>query len=141
MISLIDITRKLFKKKGYKKFVKVLSLIGDLVHLDFRSIKNVIKNKEGVDKGVKLATEIGLLLQVLKNEDIPWYDYDPNLEPELFDDIEQYGIDVNLILNTLEDPIFKTYLENDKRFKKGLEGKYKGIIELLKRFRDWKTGR
>jgi len=128
--QIINVTRKFFNKKTVNKIMNIISIIDDLVHLDFKNIKNTFKNKDGYEKSSKLASELGILLSIMKDEG------DDKDEMELFYDIRKYGFDVDMIINYLEDENVIKYLEIDKRLSKKLD-EYKKGIDFLKKYKNW----
>jgi hypothetical protein len=46
----LNMARETFKKPGFKKFLHVMSILDDIVHLDFKNLRNTFKNKEGYQK-------------------------------------------------------------------------------------------
>jgi len=128
----LNLSREIFKKPGVKKFLHIMSILDDIVHLDFKNIRNTYKNKEGYQKISDAIAELGLAVKALDGED-------GSTELTLFYDIQKYGIDVDGILDCLEDESVKKYLEGDKRGKAKLD-QFQNTIDLLKRYRDWNNG-
>ena len=129
----MNISRKLYSKPGFKKFLDIMSILDDIIHLDFKNLRNTYKNKEGYRKIADTIGELGMAAKALTGED-------GSSELSLFYDIQKYGIDVNGILDCLEDESVKRYLDSDRRGKARLE-KLQDTIDLLKRYRDWNEGK
>jgi len=126
--QIINVTRNFFNKKSVNRIMNIISIIDDLVHLDFKNIKNTFKNKDGYEKASKLASELGILLTIMKDEG--------NDEMDLFYNIRRYGFDVDMIINYLEDENVIKYLSIDKRLAKKLD-EYKEGIDFLKKYKIW----
>jgi hypothetical protein len=126
----VKLHHKMRSSKTLKKIMKTLSLIDDLVHFDFKNIKNTLKNKIGFGKASEMISELSMLVSIMKNEN----DFN---ELDLFYDIRRYGFDVDMILNYLDDEDVKKYIDSDKRFKKVLDGKYFESIEFLRKYKKW----
>lgn len=126
----LDMTRKAMNTKTSKNIMHVLSLLDDLIHLDFKNIKNTFRNKEGYRKGSDMFTELSIAISALKKEE-------GRPELALFYDMKRYGINVDKIINLLNDNDVKRYLEKDRRGSRRLDS-LKDTIDLLKRFKRWK---
>ena len=129
----INMTRKLFKNKTVNKILDIISIIDDIVHLDFKNIKNTFKNKEGYKKASELAGELGLTLMAMGKED------KNREEMDLFYDIRKYGLNVDMMINYLDDEEVIKYLDNDRRYKKRLD-EYSEAINFLRKYKEWENG-
>jgi len=129
-----NIMRKMNDSPKTKNFLKILSLLDDVVHLDFKNIRNTFKNKEGFRKTSDLFVELSIAFQVLKDES------EDRPEFAIFYDIQKYQIDVDLILDYLEDENVKAYLSSDIRGQRRLTKKFADVIEFLKKYQNWKNG-
>jgi len=129
-----NIVRNLHSSSGTKKFLHIMSLLDDLVHLDFKNIRNTYKNRAGYDKVSDMVGELTLAMQVLKEEG-------DRAEFALFYDMQRYEIDVDKILDTLEDEGVKKYLDSDVRGRKRIVEDNAELIALLKRYRKWLGGK
>ena len=128
----INATRKLFKNKTVNKILDIISIIDDIIHLDFKNIKNTFKNREGYEKASELAAELGLTLMAMGKED-------DRTEIDLFYDIRKYGLNVDMMINYLDDEEVIKYLDNDRRYKKRLD-EYSEAINFLRKYKEWENG-
>lgn len=128
-----DVMRKMHNSKGIQKFLHVMSLLDDFVHLDFKNIRNTYKNRAGYDKISDIVGELAIAMQVMKNEE-------NRPEFALFYDMQKYKIDVNKILDALEDEGVKKYLETDARGRRRIVEDNADLIALLRRYKRWLSG-
>jgi hypothetical protein len=130
----IDMNRSLIQNKTTQKIIHILSLIDDLVHFDLKTFKYEIKNKELLDKIAYLTSELTLALKVyLESGTIS--------DEEIFRDMDEYGFDVDNIIQLIEDPQVIDYLKIDKRGRKKYEEKFTNIIDFLRKYQMWKKGK
>jgi len=137
----INVVRKMSPSEG--KLPKIMSLIHDLVNLDFKAAKHSITNKEGFIKISYLFRElnlIGLILNRINNNackggnclrglDIT------DLKKPSFNELVEYGFDVDKIIKYLEDPDVLEYLENDAKLRFRM-GELDSIIMFLEELKD-----
>jgi hypothetical protein len=127
----INMTKKSMSSNTSKKILHIISVIDDIIHLDFKNIKNSFKNKEGFRKTANLMMELGFVVKALEADK-------DRSELGLFYDLNNYEIDVDLILDYLKDENVIDYLKNDKRASTRMN-KYNDAIKFLKKFKEWKT--
>lgn len=130
--KVINMHRDARKSPTYKKIVNILSFIDDILHLDFKNIKNTYKNRKGYEITRELGGELVDVLTIMKK--------DPReQEVGYFYDFDRYGVNAKLILDYLEDEDFKKYIDIDRRGFKSIE-KYNDTIQLLRNYMEWKNG-
>ncbi len=115
----IDIYKKFQPSKLHHGMQRVVSVVDDILHLDFASLVHSFENREGFKKVVNLLSELSYLKMATDEED--------------FEDIDivKYDIDISLIIELLEDSDVKRYLTVDKKVVKRME-KYEELINWLK---------
>ena len=116
-------TLRKFNTSG--KLAKVLSLIHDLVNLDFDAAKQSITNKEGFNKISYVLRELGLIGMILdrinntackggsclRGLDIT------DLKKPRFNELVEYGFDVDKIIEYLNDEDVLEYLNHDVKLR------------------------
>lgn len=126
--KVVDINRSIMKNKSVTKLLKGITLLDDLIHLEFKNIGNLLHNKSGYKKIYDLSSELGVMKMILNNS---------KDEEVTYQDMIKYGVDENVILY-LNDEDVKEYLKYDKRETKILDEEMKSIIDYFKGFADWK---
>lgn len=122
--------KKLMNSKTNRFFMKLISILDDLVHFDFSNIKRTLKNKEIFNRILDATIELSYVIGILKKEKI-------TREEDIFKILYENKINSKRLLYCLERPDIKEYIDKDNRLKKRLE-KNKDTIELVKRYENWK---
>jgi len=122
--------------KAAKRVIKIVSIIDDLVHLDFKNIKNSFKNKEGFQKTSDLLIELGYVVNALKPVGGVAGENELEASLLLFYTLKNYNIDIDMILNYLENEDVINYLKSDKRASKRVD-KFEDAINFLKKYKNW----
>tara|TARA_R110000772_G_scaffold43995_2_gene101250 strand:- start:7008 stop:7604 length:597 start_codon:yes stop_codon:yes gene_type:complete len=123
----IETNRRAFNDDVYKRVLRIGSFIKDIINFDFSLAMHSIKNKTGYDKLTKLIQELMVLNLIMKRsgEDVD------------FDDLDQYGLDPDVLLY-IEDEDVKEYLSKDpKLFNRIYTHKY---LEIFSDYAEWCKG-
>ena len=123
---------KLIDNGFVKSTAKILSILDDIIHLDFDLLPGHVTKKGKItrNKFKNLMITLGYMKHVLKR------DGEISIE-----DMQHYGID-SVNLDFLEDEDVKEYLIKDEKFNKRLfdkGGSYYDLVKLLQDFRNWEN--
>lgn len=107
--NVIIFLKKIKNNKIYNKLTYFISILDDLIHLDFKSIKGNHIFKEYIDVNSSTILQICYIYENLQ------YSSDVSVEYYL-NSLEDIGIDLKKISDILKDDEFLEFLTYDTRF-------------------------